>query len=183
MKKIFLFIIPCLIWSCEKSKPIIPTVTPTKTGRVELASVCAQTTFMIDDSDISGTFPRLGIYRSGRCEFIAYLEMEEMNVVVDSISGEVTIYCPPIQIAEPKYHYNEIFTIYKVKGPFRDWITQKEKHAFENKEVENLKDSLMNSKAFTDNLKNKGKASAKILIPKLFSYNRDLKPKVIFENE
>lgn len=181
MKKFFVFILACVICSCEKSKPILPTVTPTKTGRVELASVCAQSTFIIDDSGISGT--RLGIYRSGRCEFIAYMEMEDMNVVFDSVTREVTIYCPPIQIAAQKYHPDEISTIYKHSDPFRDEITQKEKHHYENIELERLQDSLMNSKSFTDNLKNKGKSSAKILIPKLFSYNRDLKPNVVFKNE
>ena len=71
--------------------------------------------------------------------------------------------------------------IYKVRGFWRDWITQKEKHDFENKEVKHLQDSLMKSKTFTETLKNKGKASAKILLPRLFSYNRALTPKVIFE--
>ena len=180
MKKLILLIFACVIWSCEKEEPIVTTVTPTKTGRVELASVCAQTTFMVDDSGFF-TGPRLGIYRSGRCEFVAYIEMEDIGVDIDPESGDVTITCPQIKIADPKYHYDELVSIYKVKGMVRDWITQKEKHDFENKEVKHLQDSLMKSKTFTEALKNKGKASAKILLPRLFSYNRELKPKVEFE--
>ena len=180
MKKyIWVLLIPLLFLSCinDKSKE---SVVVKKTGRVELASVCAQTTFKIDDSGILGK--RVGIFRSGRCEFTAYIEMDELNWKIDSTDGNLLIFCPKVRIDEPKYHFHEIDCIYEKAEYARDGITQTEKHDAENKMVKQLQDSLRNSEAFRNKLISKAHRSAEILLPRLLIFDNSLTPTVKFED-
>ena len=180
MKKyIWVLLIPLLFLSCsnDKSKE---SVVVKKTGRVELASVCAQTTFKIDDSSFLGK--RIGIFRSGRCEFTAYIEMDELNWKIDSTDGNLLIFCPKVRIDKPKYHFDEIDCIYEEAEYGRDGITQKEKHDAENEMVEQLKDSLSKSEVFRSKLISKAHRSAEILLPRLLIFDNSLTPTVKFED-
>ena len=174
-----LVIIPMLFYDCSKQKGE-KSVVVTKTGRVELASVCAQTTFKIDDSSILGK--RIGIFRSGRCEFTAYIEMDELNWKIDSTDGNLLIFCPKVRIDNPKYHFNEIDCIYEKAEYVRDGITLKEKHDEEKKMVEQLKDSLSKSEVFRSKLISKAHRSAEILLPRLLIFDNSLTPTVKFED-
>ena len=151
----------------------------TKTGRVEL-TVCVQTTFKIDDSSIFGK--RICIFRSGRCEFTAYIEMDELNWKIDSTDGNLLIFCPKVRIDNPKYHFNEIDCIYEKAEYVRDGITLKEKHDEEKKMVEQLKDSLSKSEVFRSKLISKAHRSAEILLPRLLIFDNSLTPTVKFED-
>lgn len=173
---LILLTIPLLLSNCKKDS----SVTVIKTGRVELASVCAQTTFMVDDSGFLGK--RIGIYRSGRCEFTAYIEMEEISWNADSVEGILFIKCPPIKVGTPKYHFGELTTIYKESARWRDLISQKEKHDDEKKMVKQLQDSLSQSKDFRSKLISKARQSAEILLPKLLKFDGSLVPNVQFKD-
>ncbi|MBQ9231922.1 MAG: DUF4230 domain-containing protein [Prevotella sp.] len=180
MKKLLLIVTAVAFVACGNGSSSQYDIKVTKTGRVELASVCAQTTFKIDNSGITGD--RFGIYRSGRCEFTAYINMEEITWNADSIKGSLIIYCPKVLFKEPKYHFDEMATIYQNQGMLRDRITQTEKHDVEMQKLKELQDSLSNNEVFRNALIEKAHLSATLLLPRLLTFDNSLSTIVKFKD-